>query len=312
MGTDPEVSREAPSRIPRPHATPTKVDNAAIIFPMQPTEKTTRGEAEAKYADLVQYLQSFDTAAVAFSGGVDSTLLLHAAHEAIGDRALAITVQSPLFPQRETDEAHAFCTSRRIPHLLLRIDALDDVEFVRNPQNRCYLCKRRLMTNMLEAARREGFGPLVEGSNVDDDADYRPGAQAIRELGIESPLKRVGLTKDEIRVLSAAQDLPTWNKQSFACLATRFEFDEPITREGLEAVGKAEQYLIDMGFRQVRVRSHGRLARIEVDPEQVRLLTEDETRERLCERFGAWGFDHVTVDLAGYRMGSMNASRGET
>ena len=251
---------------------------------------------DEKYSVLLDHLQSFESVAVAFSGGVDSSLLLHAAREALGERAIAITAQSRLFPQRELDEASAFCRDRSILQLVVNTNELEDDAFRQNPSNRCYLCKTDLLRAVVQMANAHGIEAVVEGSNIDDEDDYRPGARAI-----------AGFSKDEIRALSREKGLPTWNKQSFACLASRFAFGDFISDERLAAIDEAEQCLLDRGFRQVRVRFHGEIARIEVLPSDLARLVEPGVREGVNQKLKALGFKYVTLDLDGYRTGSMNA-----
>jgi uncharacterized protein len=266
--------------------------------------------ADEKYAMLLDYLAALGSAAVAFSGGVDSTLLLHAARESLGDSALAITAQSKLFPQRELDEASSYCQERGIPYETIRTHELEIDGFRENPPNRCYVCKLELLGSIQALAKRRGLDNVVEGSNLDDEADYRPGMDAIAELGIKSPLRAAGLTKQEIRSLSKDKGLPTWDKQSFACLASRFAFGVEISDERLRMIDAAEQALLDLGFHQVRVRFHGSIARIEICSDEFSVIVEKAVREKLLEEFTALGFEHVTLDLAGYRTGSMNATEG--
>lgn len=263
---------------------------------------------DEKYSALLNHLRSFESVAVAFSGGVDSSLLLHVAREALGEGAIAITAQSRLFPQRELDEASVFCRNRSILQLVVDTNELEDDTFRQNPPNRCYLCKTGLLRAVVQTANAHGIEMVVEGSNIDDEDDYRPGARAIAEQGVISPLKEAGLSKDEIRALSREKGLPTWNKQSFACLASRFAFGDFISDERLAAIDEAEQCLLDRGFRQVRVRFHGEVARIEVLPNDLARLVESGVREDVSRKLKALGFKHVTLDLDGYRTGSMNVA----
>ncbi|MBP5197915.1 MAG: ATP-dependent sacrificial sulfur transferase LarE [Lachnospiraceae bacterium] len=243
---------------------------------------------------------------IAFSGGVDSTFMAKAAHDALGDKMLAVTVVSPSFPRREMLEAIEFCKKEGIPHEMVEYDELSIPGFKDNPKNRCYLCKKNLFGMLLEVAGNKGFHNVAEGSNMDDNGDYRPGLMAIKELGIKSPLRHVELTKAEIRDLSKELNLPTWNKPAFACLASRFPYGEEISKEKLDMVGKAEQLLIDMGFEQMRVRIHGKIARIEVLPQDILKVAEPENRDRIVTEFKNYGFSYVSLDLQGYRTGSMN------
>ena len=273
---------------------------------MEYTLKEATAEQLKKYDDLKQMLKDYGSAAVAFSSGVDSTFLLYAAKEALGDKVIAVTAKSCSFPQRELNEAKAFCESHKIRHFIFESEELDIEGFSHNPKNRCYLCKHELFEKIIKIAEDEGIAVILEGSNLDDNGDYRPGLQAVAELGIKSPLRAIGFTKEDIRVLSGNLGLPTWNKQSFACLSSRFVYGETISREKLGMVDKAEQLLLDLGFRQVRVRIHGTMARIEIMPEEFEKLISGEIRSQITETFRNLGFTYVTMDLTGYRTGSMN------
>ena len=259
-----------------------------------------------KYTRLKAALLSCGSIAVAFSGGVDSTFLLQTAHDVLGDRAAAVTAEPVFVPDREQKEAREFCIGRGIRQFVIPSEALDLDSVRLNPPDRCYHCKRMIFGKILELAEQNGFNTVAEGSNMDDTGDYRPGTRAIRELGVISPLLDAGLTKAEIRALSKELGLPTWDKPSFACLASRFVYGETITDEKLSMVDRAEQLLLDQGFRQFRVRIHRDLARIEVLPEELDRLTEKTMREMIFKALKSFGFSYVTVDLAGYRTGSMN------
>ena len=263
-------------------------------------------ETESKYRNLLSTLKCYPSLAVAFSGGVDSTFLLQCAHDVLGDRVTAFTAKSCSFPERELNEARQFCASKRIRHVILESEELDIPGFRDNPKNRCYLCKHELFEKIIAACRPEGITHVAEGSNSDDDGDYRPGLTAVAELGVLSPLRQAGLCKEEIRLISRRLGLPTWNKQSFACLSSRFVYGERITPERLGMIDRAEQLLLDLGFHQVRVRIHDQIARIEVLPDEIAKVAAPEMRGTISDAFRKLGFSFVTLDLNGYQTGSMN------
>ncbi|MDR2356821.1 MAG: ATP-dependent sacrificial sulfur transferase LarE [Oscillospiraceae bacterium] len=264
--------------------------------------------SDEKYARLIRDIEKLGSVAVAFSGGVDSTFLLKVAHDTLRENAIAVTARSCSFPKRELDEAAAFCAAEGIEHVICDSEELDIDGFSSNPKNRCYLCKRELFDKIWKEARARGIEHVADGSNSDDEGDYRPGLEAGREQSVVSPLRDARMSKDDIRALSRELGLATWDKQSFACLSSRFPYGESITREKLGMVDKAEQMLLDLGLRQVRVRHHGGLARIETDEQGMQTLLRRDTREAVHEKFREYGFTYVSLDLIGYRTGSMNES----
>ncbi|MDR1826826.1 MAG: ATP-dependent sacrificial sulfur transferase LarE [Methylobacteriaceae bacterium] len=261
---------------------------------------------EEKRQALIACLKDLGGVAVAFSGGVDSTLLLKIAHDTLGEKAVALTARSASFPLRELNEAKAFCEGEHIRHILFDSGEMDDDRYTSNPVNRCYLCKSGFLAKAVEIAHAHGIPHVAEGSNVDDMGDYRPGLTAVAELGVKSPLRQAGLTKADIRALSRELGLKTWNKPSFACLSSRIPYGEKITPQRLAMIDKAEQFLLDMGIVQVRVRAHGNLARIETDGAGMARIMEEANRKAIHAAFRGYGFAYVSLDLMGYRTGSMN------
>ena len=257
-----------------------------------------------KELKLTERIKAAGKLAVAFSGGADSTYLLYKAHEVLGDDALAVTIRSQVLIGEDFEWTVKFCKDNGIEQVVIDCDVFEAEQFGNNPPDRCYYCKKMDFEEIIKAAAEHGITAVADGSNVDDTGDYRPGMRAITELGIVSPLKEAGLTKNDIRQLSKEAGLPTWDKPAAACLASRVAYGEKITAEGLIRVANAEKFIRDLGFKGIRVRVHGNLARIEVAPEDKgRFLTKaDEVTARLKEL----GFTYVTMDLRGYRTGSMN------
>lgn len=259
-----------------------------------------------KYDKLKEQLASFGRIAVAFSGGVDSTFLLFAAKDALGENAAAVTVSSEFMPAREINEAVQFCEKNKIQIKTLTARPLGNETIAANPPERCYYCKREIFGLIIDYSKRNGFNTVAEASNLDDNSDYRPGHRAIAEFGVKSPLRDIGFTKSEIRALSKYLGLPTWKKPSYACLATRIPYGDRLTAEKLAMAGKAEQLLTDNGFGQLRVRIHGNIARIELEENDFARFLSSEMREKVNESFKKLGFSYITLDIAGYRTGSMN------
>ena len=255
---------------------------------------------------LCESLNEFDRLAVAFSGGVDSSLLLKVASDVLGDGVMAMTGRSPSMPQRELDETVAFCNAYNIRQVIVDTHEFELEGFDHNPPDRCYHCKRELLSCIRDAAAAYDIWVVAEGSNLDDQGDYRPGFRAIKELDIVSPLRGAGMTKADVRSLAKHLGLPNWNKPAFACLNSRFAYGEHITFERLDMVDKAETFLRDMGFENVRVRFHDNIARIEVSPSDINKLVEEDARKSVSEKLKSLGFLYVSVDLEGYRIGSMN------
>ena len=263
-------------------------------------------EIENKLESLKKHLKQLKSVAVAYSGGVDSTFLLKVAHDVLGEDVIAVTARSSTYPEREFREAADFVCKMGIRHVVIISEELDIEGFSENPTNRCYYCKRELFSKIIEVAQSNNIRHIVEGSNVDDLGDYRPGMQAIKELEIGSPLRKAGLTKEDIRILSKKMNLPTWDKPSFACLSSRFPYGQKITSNKLQAVDQAEQFLLDLAFRQVRVRHHGDIARIEVSAAERNKFFDTKLMDRIYEKFKQLGFMYTALDLKGYRTGSMN------
>lgn len=265
-------------------------------------------ELQMKLDRLKKYIADLGSLAVGFSGGVDSSLLLAVAHEVLGERLIAVTGADASVPEREVNEAIAFCKERGIRHIICKVDPLKEEGYRHNGPDRCYFCKHGIFTEVKKIADENGIEYMAEGSNMDDIGDYRPGLRAAAELSVKSPLREAELTKSEIRLISKAMGLPTWSKPAYACLASRFVYGEEITEEKLHMIDTAEQFLIEHGFFEERVRMHGNLARIEVPPADIPKLAAEEIREKIYDKFREIGFLFVTLDLKGYRLGSMNAT----
>ncbi|KUO52676.1 MAG: adenine nucleotide alpha hydrolase [Desulfitibacter sp. BRH_c19] len=263
-------------------------------------------EIKDKLEELKNMLQNMQRIMVAFSGGVDSSFLIKVAHDVLQDDVLAVTARSVTFPEREFKLASEFAAQLGVKQLIITCEELEIDGFSTNPVNRCYLCKKELFSKIKLVGQEYQCNYILDGSNLDDTGDYRPGMQALEELGIVSPLKEVGLTKREIRQLSKEYNLPTWDKPAFACLSSRFPYGHEINIQKLNMVEKAEVYLLNKGFKTVRVRHHEDIARIEVSYDERFKFFESGTMDKVNEEFRRIGFNYVTLDLQGYRAGSMN------
>ena len=270
-------------------------------------EKLT-DEQKEKLDRLKEIISGLGSLAIGFSGGVDSSFLLAVAHEVLGDHVIAVTGVDASVPEREVNEAKAFCEDRGIRHILCAVDPLKEEGYRNNSPDRCYFCKHGIFTEVKKIADEYGIEYMAEGSNMDDIGDYRPGLKAAAELSVKSPLREAKLYKSDIRLISKAMGLPTWSKPAYACLASRFVYGEEITEEKLHMIDRAEQFLIEHGFFEERVRMHGNIARIEVPPADIPRLASDEVREAVYEEFKKLGFLFVALDMKGYRTGSMNAT----
>ncbi|MDF2890717.1 MAG: hypothetical protein K0R80_1084 [Clostridia bacterium] len=263
----------------------------------------------SKLESLKTIIKNTGGAVVAFSGGVDSTFLLKVAYDVLGDKVLAVTANSETYPKRELEEAKAFAESLGIRHIVIETLELEIAGFADNPPDRCFYCKHELFSKLTEIAKSNGIEYVFDGSNYDDRNDHRPGMRAAKELGVVSPLKQAEMTKDDIREVSKAFGLSTWNKPSFACLSSRFPYGTKITPEKLTVIGEAEDFIRDLGFKELRVRHHDNIARIEIGKADLGKIIA--YSDQIVEKVKSLGFLYVTLDLAGYKTGSMNYTLSE-
>ena len=269
-------------------------------------------ELDLKFQKLKDSLQDLGSVAIAYSGGVDSTFLLKVAADVLGNNVIAITAKSSTYPEREFKEAVKYIEGIGAKHIVIVSEELEIEGFAKNPVNRCYFCKKELFSKIRKVANDNDINAVLDGSNADDISDFRPGTNAAMELKVISPLKNAGFTKDDIRSMSKKLGVPTWNKPAFACLSSRFPYGNEITVEKLSMVERAEQFLMDLGFRQIRVRHHEDIARIEVNTEERDKFFDIKIMDKVANELKSIGFKYVTLDLLGYRTGSMNEILSET
>lgn len=259
---------------------------------------------DEKYNELIKYLRGLGKVVLAFSGGVDSTFLLKAAKEALGDNVKAVTILSPYIPKWEIAEAKKLAEELKVKYEIIEAPIIDSIKF--NPENRCYLCKTAVFGMILSLAEKQGYSCVIDGTNFDDIGDYRPGLKALKELNVKSPLLECKLTKADIRAFSKELGLKTWDKPAYACLLTRIPYGNELKAEDFEKIENAEKYMMSIGFRAVRVRCHGDLARVEVARQDRSKLFDEKLLDTIAEKIKECGFKYVAMDMQGYRVGSFN------
>ncbi len=267
----------------------------------------TNDDLATKHQRLQNLLMEMKRVLIAFSGGVDSTLLLKVAKDTLGDQVLAVTALSETTSRHERLDAERLAKVLSVEHLLIHTDELQLPEFVKNPENKCYICKKERFRGLVALSKEKRCRFVLDGGNLDDHSDFRPGIKAIKELGVRSPLAEAGFTKQDIRALSKQLGLDTWNKPSYACLASRIPYHSPITADKLKQIDDGEEFLRQLGFLgQVRVRHHNEIARLEIDAQDLPQFLKPALRNKVVEYFRALGFTYIALDLEGYNMGSLN------